>query len=132
MPSLESLDIDAVIACVDIVGRSGGRQFEIGWLRDADDPEYDERGPGWYASALYKGARLIADEKETPDEAADALARKLLGGGQCTHCGRRVALSDTPGTCRWRRAGQTWERGCADNRAPGPNRAERRRRARRR
>lgn len=39
-----------MIACVDLVGRCGAREFEIGYLHD-DVPVAQA---GWYASAFYR------------------------------------------------------------------------------
>lgn len=97
---------DAIIACVDLVGRSGARDFEIGYLHD-DVPTEEA---GWYAHCSYQGARLIAEDRRTPSEAAMALAERILAGGAC-RCGQKVTLSNQPG-CRWRLMGARWEPGC--------------------
>lgn len=112
---MSAFEVDAVLAVADLVARTGATQFEIGYLRDETDDDYAERGPGWYASAFYRGARIIEDERRMPDEAADALARRLLDGGYCPACGARTALADPPAgkrRCRWRREGPAWVRGC--------------------
>lgn len=105
------LEIDAVIACVDLIGRTGAKDFEIGFLHDGVPLEE----AGWYATARYQGARVTADEHCGPVEAADALARRLLAGGKCISCGRRIRLSGSPGRsggCRWRRMADRWQKGC--------------------
>ncbi|MDQ3432039.1 MAG: hypothetical protein M3467_07455, partial [Actinomycetota bacterium] len=58
--------------------------------------------------------RVTVEDHRSPVEAAEALARRLLDGGVCAHCGRTVSLSTGPG-CRWTRMGRTWVRGCAQN-----------------
>jgi hypothetical protein len=99
---------DAVIACADLVGRTGASGFEIGFLHE-DVPVEDA---GWYAVAFYRGARITTDERRNPSEAAMALSERLLRDAAC-RCGRRVALSGSqPGRCRWRLMGATWEPGC--------------------
>ena len=55
------LDTDELLAAVDLVGRAGASQFEIGWLNDEDDPAYAERGAEWWAKATYQGTRLIVE-----------------------------------------------------------------------
>jgi hypothetical protein len=100
------LDEDAVIACFDLAGRTGAQGAEIGYLND--EPPH-----GWYAHAKYRGARIVVEDLDGPVEAADALARRLLAGGKCTHCKRTVVLSGDGLVCRWRRMGPRWERGCA-------------------
>jgi hypothetical protein len=103
------LDQDSVIAVADLAGRTGGREFEIGYTSD-------EGPPGWYAHVKYAGARIFVGEQPGPVEAADALARRLLSGGAlCTWCRGTVVLSGDQQTgvrCRWRRMGPKWIRGC--------------------
>lgn len=101
-------DQDALDAGLDLIGRSGAKQIEIGWLHDG----VPVAQMGWYAHAQYHGTRITA-ESCGPVEAVEALARRLLAGGTCTFCGLKVALSDHPGKwCRWTRQGAAWVRGC--------------------
>jgi hypothetical protein len=125
-------DDDSVIACADLVGRTGATSFECGHLHD---DKYVGHTPDWYATAVYRGAKLIAEGKASPAEACDALAERLLTGAQCQHCKGLVALTDAGAfayrsgvlatgqrwdasdaarapQCRWTRAGGRWERGC--------------------
>lgn len=124
------LDQDAVVATADLVGRTGGTEFEIGYLHD-DVPTEEA---GWYATAVFRGAKIIEDDHPGPTEAAEALARRLLSGARCK-CGALVALSDSgavafdnvtmadgsrwtaeqaqrAGQCRWTRMGARWKRAC--------------------
>ncbi len=128
MSQFAGLDEDAVIACADLVGRTGATEFQIGYLSDTAPHQ-------WYAHARYKGARISADDQPGPVEAADALSRRLLTGAQCQHCKGLVTLSNdgapaysrahlvdgTPwnaeesggaSSCRWRRMGPKWTMGC--------------------
>jgi hypothetical protein len=127
-----NLDEDAVIACADLVGRTGAANFQIGYLHDGVPADQ----AGWYAHAQYRGGRITVEDQPGPSEAADALARRLLVGGECTHCHGVIILSSalqevfadavmTDGRertgqqraaaprCRWRRMGAEWKRGCA-------------------
>lgn len=97
---------DLVVACADLVGRSGASGFEIGYLHD--DVPVEEAG--WYAHASYRGARITVEDHRSPTAAALALAERLLRGATC-RCRRPVMLTDGPG-CRWRLMGQRWEPGC--------------------
>lgn len=101
------LDQDEVNAACDLVGRTGATELTVGYLYD-DVPVEDA---GWYAHAQYRGARVIVEDKVGPTEALMALARRLLDGAQCAHCGKEVSLRDGVG-CRWRREGDKWKRGC--------------------
>jgi hypothetical protein len=124
-------DEDAVKACADLVGRTGAKSFECGYVNEG----VPVAEAGWFATAMYKGAKVIVEDQASPAEACDALAVKLLSGAQCQHCKGLVSLSAggafafrkaTLATgerwdaedaakapqCRWTRAGARWERGC--------------------
>lgn len=151
---------DRLFAAIDVVGRSGAKSFEFGYLHD-DVPIAEA---DWWATALYKGTKITVEHHTDPASAAEALAVRILTGGMCNHCKKLVALTDEAGfaffhatllngepwdatiaaergLCRWRREGRTWVRGC-DNSQPGQrpadsngsplNRAERRELDRRR
>jgi hypothetical protein len=109
-----ALDEDAVLACTDLARRSGGKEFEIGYLHD--DPTGAQRATNWYAHVQYRGARLTG-QGPGPVEAADSLARRILAGGICIHCGAKISLSGLhqPTACWWRRLGDRWQRGCAED-----------------
>lgn len=108
---MSNFDQDAFDASLDIVGRTGAKQLEFGYLND-DVPI--EKGD-WWASVLYHGAKIAVEHQAGPVEAVEALARRLLDGGLCTYCGQRIALADYPGKrCRWTRHGKEWIRGCTD------------------
>lgn len=147
---MSAFDDDAVQAAADLVGRSGARELEIGYLHD----DVPSEQAGWYAKVTYRGSRLIEEDHRGPVEACEALARRILLGAKCAHCGGLVALSDdgavafaqahmADGTtwtakqamatkqCRWRRHGNRWVRGCETAPPNQPNRAARRRNARR-
>ncbi len=104
---MDPMTEDAVVACADLVGRCGARQFEIGYLHD-DVPAEEA---GWYATAFYQGARISVDDQPHPADAAEQLAVKLLAGGTC-RCTRPVALDAFSAGCPWRRVGKRWEPGC--------------------
>lgn len=140
MGSVTETALDPMLAAVDLVGRSGARDFEVGYLHD-DVPIADA---DWWASAHYAGTKIIEEHHVGPVEAANALAVRLLTGAKCTRCGGLVTLSDdgafawteatlidgtpwtaadalvaaaTHGQCRWRRVGPKWIMGC--ERRPG-------------
>jgi hypothetical protein len=125
-------DGDAVKACADLVSRTGAKSFECGYLHD-NVPVVQA---GWYATAVFKGAKITAEDKESPAEACRQLATRLLSGAQCQHCKHLVTLNPVGATardatlmdgrtwtaqeqagagglCYWRLEGARWERGCA-------------------
>lgn len=127
----EYIGEDAVKACADLVGRTGAKSFECGYVHE-DVPSSEA---GWYATAMYRGAKLTAEDKSSPGEACHALAVRLLAGAQCQHCkglvalvsdgafafqsatlidGRRWDAADAAKTaqCHWRLVGDRWVRGC--------------------
>jgi hypothetical protein len=131
MPASDTPDGDAVMACADLVGRTGATSFECGYVHEGVPADQ----AGWYAVAMFKGARITAEDKASPAEACDELAGRLLTGAQCQHCHGLVALTDDGAfayrkavlatgqrwdaedaarapQCRWTRTGARWERGC--------------------
>lgn len=124
-------------AAMDLVGRSGARKLEIGYLNE--DAELSEDAD-WYAQALFQGERIIAEHHRGPSQALEALATRLLTGAKCTNCDGLVALSPygafafpreecdshfTDGSqawtqeqleqvhmCLWQRKGTEWLAGC--------------------
>lgn len=146
---------DRLFAAIDLVGRTGAKHFEFGYLHD--DVPFNEAD--WWATALYKGTKITVEHHTDPGAAAEALAERILTGGMCNHCKKLVSLTDDGafaffsatladgsewiaemaaerGQCQWRRVGRTWVRGC-DGEAPlhataSPlNRAQRRAQQRR-
>jgi hypothetical protein len=94
-----SLDEDAVVAAVDLVGRSGARSCEVGWdCPHTPDEEDGHTCPDitWQAHAQYRGARITEQGHRGPVEAAEALARRLLTGATC-RCGRLATMTDAGG-----------------------------------
>lgn len=125
------LNEDAIRACANLVQRMGAREFHIGYMHEGVPAEQ----AGWYGHAQFRGARITADDHIGPVQAADALCERLLTGAQCLVCKSLVALRDDgaivyekqtlldgrqwnaedarrAGTCRWRRVGPKWVRGC--------------------
>lgn len=136
-PARPWMDDEALIASVDLIGRTGGRHLEIGHSGD-EDSTMDE--VTWHAWCNLRqvgaaGVRMIEDGHPDPVTAVEALAVRLLSGATCTHCKGLIALSAegaviTPGTrmadgstmtvararslrqCHWQRVGARWVRGC--------------------
>jgi len=122
---------DAVKACADLVGRTGARGFEVGYLHE----NVPVAEAAWYATAVYKGTKITEQDKASAGEACDALSSRLLSGAQCQHCEKLVTLNPAgatardvtllngrtwtaqeqaeAGLCHWQRTGGRWERGCA-------------------
>lgn len=101
------LNSDVIIACADLAGRAGASSFDIGYLHDNVPADQ----AGWYATAHYRGARIVTDEHRFPDLAAFALALRLLSDATC-RCTQPVTLTDGATGCRWRLVGARWEPGC--------------------
>jgi hypothetical protein len=124
--------MDVVIACVDLIGRTGAKEFTFGYLHDDVPAEQAD----WWAAASYQGARIQVEHHKSPDAATQALAQRLLTGAKCTHCHGLIALSDegamfyegaalvdgskftreeaeTRRQCRYRLVRNRWVRGCA-------------------
>jgi hypothetical protein len=123
-------DDDRIMAGVELVARTGARQFEVGYLHE-DVPAHEA---DWYAHAQYRGTRIMVEHHSHPADAVEALAVRLLTGAKCA-CGKLVALTpggalafrhphmsdgsvftieqaQQAGQCLWRREGQHWVSGC--------------------
>jgi hypothetical protein len=125
-----NLDEDAMVAAADLVGRTGARGLQVGYLHENAPADQAD----WYAYVQYQGARIMVEHQVGPVEALDALANRLLTGARCQHCRGLVALSPfgalafdsmmADGStwtaaeaakttqCLWRRVGRRWIRGC--------------------
>jgi len=108
---MSELETDAIVAAASLAAGSGCKAFEIGYLDETAKVE-DAR---WYATATYQGAKIMVEDRKSPDEAADALARRILSGADCNHCHKTVTLGRThPSQCRWYRDADRWIVGCQD------------------
>jgi len=108
--------MDPVIAASLLVSRSGGQDFEFGYTC----PHQPGAGKGhscseltWWASAKWKGTKVLADGHKSPPGAAITLAVKILMTSRCK-CGRPVVLDDESKGCRWKLMGERWVAGCDD------------------
>lgn len=118
MSGMSEAERRALVEAVEMVGRTGAKSFELGYL--VDDPP-----PGvanWYASAEYRAGTMTTDLHVSPIDAARQLAELLQDGARCRYCGRRISWGDRPANnarrrrwCWWRRVGGKWKRGCPGN-----------------
>lgn len=125
---------EALLAAVDLVGRTGARDYECGYLLEGVPSPL----AGWWAKATYRGGKIIEENHRGPVEASEALARRLLHGAKCA-CGKLVALDGVAtfvtgdlvdgstwtadeaaaaGECRWSREGPRWVSACGRRGAP--------------
>lgn len=122
LPKLTTDENNQLIAAIDVIGRTGAADIEIGY----DD---EQRAPNWwYATCKVRHpgspsgwVTATIGGQLGPVVAAEKMARKLINGGTCTHCGRVMSLAGVPSErvmssnlCRWSRVGKRWERGCTD------------------
>lgn len=136
---------DQVTAACELVGRTGARGLEVGYLHE-DVPAHLA---DWWAGARYRGAVITTEHHASPAAALTALAVRLLTGAKCGHCRGLVALDGAGATwyrdgvhsdgstidettartrqCLWHRDGPTWVRGCQH---PAPTRTTNHRRRR--
>ena len=73
---------DFVVAAVDQIGRSGATEFECGWLEDD--------GTRSWATARYRGTRIMVDEQPDIVTAIGELLGKVLFGAECQFCHRTI------------------------------------------
>lgn len=125
-----------IIAGANLVGRSGARNFEIGYLHEGV-PSHEA---AWFAQARFRGGLVVVEDYPSPVEAIEALVRRLLTGARC-RCGSLVSLTDecafafedptmadgskfpveeaeAAGLCRWQRKGARWVSACGQGEYP--------------
>lgn len=109
---MSPVDERRLIEAVEMVGRCGASEFQVGYF--VDDP-----APGtanWWASAKFRKGTMVTEPQMSPAHAAENLAAILRNGATCAWCGRRISWGDRPGkgakACWWRKVGGRWERGC--------------------
>lgn len=75
------------IAAVQMIGRSGGKSFQI---------RYDEEQEPvvWVAVAEIRGGTWECAGGKTPAQAAFRLLETMYDGGWCAHCGKPAGVTD--------------------------------------
>lgn len=91
------------VAGVDMLRRTGSKDFRIGWSDEDDGPP-----TVWYAVATWPRSGLVSDRGEAirgecaaafdPVEAVMRLCERVIDGGTCTHCGQRTIFDPEPPT----------------------------------
>ena len=99
IPLTDERDRALLLAAVDLIGRTGSIDFEVGYTDD--DPALAT----WWAAARYRGARIMVEHHPGPVQAATALALRLMSGATC-RCGRLVRIAGQRGpkggrSCRY-------------------------------
>jgi hypothetical protein len=116
-PTLSRREQARLVAAVDMIGRTGGRAYEVGY----EDPTEDGgTGPVvWHATATHQGAKHWRTGPD-PVTATELLLEDLIDGGTCTSCGRVTALVldgstglGMPGICDRYRLGNKYVRSCS-------------------
>lgn len=86
----EMIDEPLFTACVDLIGRTGAKDFGMRY-------QDDEKPVVWIALARYeRGGRDVyeTDAALDPTLAAFRLCERLMDGGECQHCHRPTGVSD--------------------------------------
>lgn len=102
---------DRMAAAVDLIGRCGATDLEVGFLHD--DVPMEEAD--WWAAAHFRGARVTVEHKKNPGHAVDSLLVRLLDGARCAHCGKYVTNRKSVSGrkyCKFIREGERFQRGC--------------------
>lgn len=109
---LLQVEKEALLAGINLVGRTGAKDIEFGYL---DDDVADWRDARWWAKAQYQGRRVDVENQRGPAQAVELLAKTLCEGGTCVHCGRETTIGRTVSQrkCAYVRIGDTYKRGCA-------------------
>lgn len=120
-PLPEDTDMDLLIACYDVISKTGATGFEVAF-DDELPPETCWTARCWVGAQLH-----VVNKRDSAHAAAYALARRLINGARCTSCGRVTTLFSVPHTqgmprakgvlsayCYWSREGKQFTRGCSD------------------
>lgn len=79
-------DDPRLIACVDMIGRSGGKSFQLRY-DDEQEPVV------WVAVAELRGGLWECAGGRDPLQAAVRLLEELYDGGWCGHCGKASGVT---------------------------------------
>lgn len=78
------------VAAVDLIGRTGAREFQVRWSDD-------EEPTVWMATAKYQRGDEVRWEVTGamgPTQAVLRLCEVLIDGGHCTHCSRPTGFTE--------------------------------------
>jgi hypothetical protein len=92
-----TFDRDRVVAAIDMIGRMGGKFFEIRYCDGHDDDPLEP--VVWIARARWESkGRYIwqATGACDPWRAIFRLLEVTLDGGTCTHCGKPTGVDESP------------------------------------
>lgn len=101
-----------------LLGRSGVSEVEVGWEHNAGP-----RPGEWYAQGKWGPDRAFTEKHHDAQSAVEELCRKVVTGGECVHCGRKVVfgigLVDGPLCSRFLAIDDDWThseyvRGCLE------------------
>lgn len=94
MPSLNMDEMsEFVVACVDMLGRTGAREFQIRFDEEQEPVVWVAVvGHSVVTPSSIKKRVWNAGAGMTPDDAAFNLVETVLDGGLCTHCGGVVGV----------------------------------------
>lgn len=86
------------VAGVEMLGRTGAKDFRVGWSDEADGPP-----TVWYAVATWGGhpdprigRGAEAAGALNPVAAVMRLCERVIDGGTCAHCGQLTIFDDNP------------------------------------
>lgn len=85
---LNPVDRLLILAHADLIGRTGAKAIEVAYVED-DDAEPDS-ARSWWAAAQHKGTKTHVEGYPDPAGALTGLVLKLIGGGECAACHRRI------------------------------------------
>lgn len=74
------------IACVDMIGQSGGKTFQVRYDEEQDPVV-------WVAVAELRGGRWECAGGKSPLQASYRLLQVLYNGGWCGHCGKASGVT---------------------------------------
>lgn len=96
----DHVDMGAMIAGLDILGRSGARGVEIAHNGDELQEDGSAADLRWTVTGTWEGTKVWSAPAERPGIAVRALLGRVLNGAQCGRCGQTMLVDvEVDGFC---------------------------------
>jgi hypothetical protein len=79
------LGIQRTVALFGLLGHTGVKDIEVGWLNE-------EKPYEWWAKGNWDGHRVYSEGHLGADDALDEIAKQVVHNGQCVKCERKLTF----------------------------------------
>ncbi len=114
-------DLDAFEGAEQIARAAGAGGMSAGWVcdhypnRQTDtkrDRGHDCETRTWWTVIRFDDGTIRTANRATLAAAMDLVARTIINGRICPHCGKRTTALDLADTCQWYRVEGRWIPAC--------------------